>query len=177
MRKRGDTAAATRLAPPATSTAAETSSAPRSASTSSGPPSAALAARLGPSPQPPFNEVTVTGRHRRSGDNAFIQGSVACMARNLRSIFAKEEATAVVGSAALLVELPEERPLSVDGAWRLMRDDSWEAWRRSEIIMGLMTSLRVAHGHCASQVLYGTAHQDNCDQEHRALAVSWDRNG
>ena len=49
------------------------------------------------------------------------------MARNPRPIFAEEEATAVVYSAhALLVEIFEERLLSVDGAWRLMREDSWE---------------------------------------------------
>ena len=67
------TSAATRKAPPATATAAETSSALRAASTSSLAPSTALATRLGPPPQPPFNEVTVTGRHRRSGDNAFYR--------------------------------------------------------------------------------------------------------
>ena len=67
--------------------------------------------------RPPFNEMTVTGHHRRSGDQVYLQGSVACMARNPRSIFAKEEATVVVDSArALLVELSEERLLSVDGA-------------------------------------------------------------
>ena len=94
----------------ATSTDAETNSAPQTASSSSVVPSAALDARLGPPPQPPFNEVAVTGRHRGSGDQAFLQGSVACMARNPKSIFAKEDATAVVHSArVLLLERPEER--------------------------------------------------------------------
>ena len=31
----------------------------------------------GPPQQPPFNEMTFTGRHRRSGDEAFHKGSVA----------------------------------------------------------------------------------------------------
>ena len=118
------TSAATRSSPPATSTAAERSSAPCAASTSSAAPSAALAARSGPPQQPPFKEVTITGCHRRSGDQAFLQGSFACKACNPRSTFAKEEATAVVDSArALLVELPEEHLLPVDGAWRLMEHD------------------------------------------------------
>ena len=64
-------------APPATSKAAEASSAPRAAFTSSSAPSAALTTRLGSPPQPPFNEMTFTGRHRRSGDEAFHKGSVA----------------------------------------------------------------------------------------------------
>ena len=71
-RQRGDTAAATTSAPPATSTAAMTISAPRAASNSSVAPFAALAARLVPPPHPPFNEVTVRGRRRGSGHNAFF---------------------------------------------------------------------------------------------------------
>ena len=65
-----------------------------------------LTARLGPPRQPPFNEVTVIGRHRRSEDQAFLKGSVARMARNPSSFFAAEEASAVVDSArGLLLEL------------------------------------------------------------------------
>ena len=61
--------------------------------------------------------------------------------------------TAVVDSArALLEELPEGRLLFVDAAWRLLRNDRWEAQMRAEIIMGLVTSLRIAHDHCASEV-------------------------
>ena len=101
------TSAATRSALPATSIAAETSSAPRAASTSSTVPSSAMAARLDPPQQPSLDEVSVTGRQRRSGDHAFLQGSVTCIARQPRSIFAKEEAIAVVDSArTLLDELP-----------------------------------------------------------------------
>ena len=40
------------------------------------------------------------GRHRRSGDQAFLHGSVACNARESRSIFSTEEASAVVVGAA-----------------------------------------------------------------------------
>ena len=68
------------------------------------------------------------------------------MERNEKSIFTKEEATAVVDSTrTLLVELPEEHLLSVDGAWRLMREGFWETQRRTEVIMRLETSLRIAH--------------------------------
>ena len=133
-RHRGEAAAATRRtittsatmrsAPTVTSTAAGTSSAQQDAFSSSSTPSAALALRLSPTPQPPFNEVAFPERHRWSGDRAFLQVSVASMARNLLSIFTKGEATAGVDNArALLVELPEERLLFVDGAWKLMRDD------------------------------------------------------
>ena len=67
--------------------------------------------------------------------------------------FRHEEATSVVDSArALLEELPEEPLLSVDAAWSLVREDSWDGQQRSEIVMGLVTSLRVAYGHCATQV-------------------------
>ena len=68
------------------------------------------------------------------------------MERNEKSIFTKEEATAVVDSTrTLLVELLEEHLLSVDGAWRLMRKGFRETQRRTEVIMRLETSLRIAH--------------------------------
>ena len=35
--------------------------------------------------------------------------------------------------------------------------------------MGLVTSLRIAHGHCAIAVLWPTPQQDRLDQERRAL--------
>ena len=90
-------------------------------------PSAALAARLGPPQRHYFNEVAVTGRHGRPGDQVFLKGSVACMARDPTTIFTAEEVSAVVDSArALLVELSEERLLSVDWAWRLIWHDGWE---------------------------------------------------
>ena len=177
-RQRGVTSAATRPAPTATSTGAGTSSAQQDASTSSSAPSATLAARLGPPQQPRLDQVSVTGCHRRSGDHAFLQGGVVFMARQPRSIFAKEEATAVVDSArALMDEVPEERLLSVDEAWRLLRNESWEARMRVEIIMGLVTSLRIAHDHYASDVFWPTPQKDELDQERRALAAGRDRNG
>ena len=65
------------------------------------------------------------GRNRRLGDEGFMQGSVECMARYPRTIFATSEATAVMDSArAVLGELPEERLPSVDTAWHLVREDS-----------------------------------------------------
>ena len=70
------------------------------------------------------------GRHRRSGDQAFLQGSFACMARDPRSTFAAEGASAEVDSArSLLEELSEERLLSVDRARMLMGHDTPEASR------------------------------------------------
>ena len=51
---------------------------------------------------------------------------------------------------AILVELSDERLLSVDGGWRPMWEDSWEAQRTAEIIMGLVTSLRIVHDHYSS---------------------------
>ena len=43
--------------------------------------------------------------------------------------------------------------------------------------MGLVTSLRIAHDNCASEVFWPIPHQDKLDQECRALAVGRDRNG
>ena len=116
------------------------------------------------------------------GDEAFMlgsmQGSVECMARHPRTIFATAEATAVMDSArAVLDELPEERLLSVDAAWCLMREDTWEEQRRSETITRLVTSLRIAHGHCATAVLWPTPQQYRLDQERRALASGRNRDG
>ena len=51
----------------------------------------------------------------------------------------------VDSTRTLLVELPEEHLLSVDGAWRLMRKGFRETQRRTEVIMRLETSLRIAH--------------------------------
>ena len=138
-------------------------------------PSTTLAARLGPPPQPPSTEVPITGRNRRSGDRAFFQGCIACMARNPRSIFALDEAIAVVNSArALLLELLEERLLSVWAAWRLGREDSWEGQRLSEVVVGLVTTLRAAHDHCSTVVFWPTPEQDRDDQGRRALATGRD---
>ena len=107
-----------------------------------------------------------------------MQGSVECMARHPRTIFATAEATAVMDSArAVLDELPEERLLSVDAAWCLMREDTWEEQRRSETITRLVTSLRIAHGHCATAVLWPTPQQYRLDQERRALASGRNRDG
>ena len=100
------------------------------------------------------------------------------MARNPRSIFALDEAIAVVNSArALLLELLEERLLSVWAAWRLGREDSWEGQRLSEVVVGLVTTLRAAHDHCSTVVFWPTPEQDQDDQERRALAAGRDRNG
>ena len=47
------------------------------------------------------------------------------MACNARSLFAMDEAMAVVNSAhALWLDLPEERLLSVDAAWRMGLGDN-----------------------------------------------------
>ena len=84
--------------------------------------SVALAARLNPAPG---TADPVTGQNRRPGDRAFVQGSVAYMARSARSAFTYDEAMAVMnGAQALLLELPEEGLLSVDAAWNLVREDT-----------------------------------------------------
>ena len=100
------------------------------------------------------------------------------MARQPRSIFAKEEATAVVASARALVELlPEKWLLPVDAAWRLMRGDRWQGQRRREVIMGPVTSLWIAHDHCASEVFWAIPHHDDLDRECRVLTFGRDPNG
>ena len=69
------------------------------------------------------------------------------MVRTPRSIFALDEAMAMMHSAqVLLLELPEERLLSVEAVWRLVQADTWEGQRLSEVVAGLVTSLPTAHG-------------------------------
>ena len=75
------------------------------------------------------------------------------MARDPRIFFAAAEASAVMDSAhALLLEWSEEHLVSVDRASMLMGNDTWEAHRRADIIMRLVTSLRIAHDKCRSGV-------------------------
>ena len=157
--------------------AAGASSAQQGAPSSFSAPSAAPAVRLGPPPQPQSTEVLVTGRNKRPGDQAFLEGSVspAWIATRARSTFALDEAIAVMNSArATLLELPEERLLSVDAAWRLAQEDSWEGQRLSEVVTGLVTSLRAAHDHCSTVVFWPTPEQDRDDQGRRALATGRD---
>ena len=62
-------------------------------------------------------------------------------------------------------------------AWRLVREDSWEGHRLSEVAKGLVTSLRVAHDNWMTKVFWPTPEQDQPDQERRTLVAGWDRNG
>ena len=83
----------------------------------------------------------------------------------------------VASACALLLELWEERFLFVDRAWEMTRHDTWEAQRRAEIIMRLVTSLRIAHENCLSDVLWPTPNQDEFDQQRRALYARRYHNG
>ena len=153
-------AATTRPAPGATSPTGS-SSAQQDAPPLFSAPSTTLDARLGPIPGSPTAQVPVTGHSRRPQDRAFLQGSAACMARSARGIFALDEAMAVLQSAqALLLELPEERLVSVDAAWRLVQADTWEGQRLSEVVTGLVASLRTDHDHCSSVVIWPTTEED-----------------
>ena len=76
------------------------------------------------------------------------------MARSARSVFTCDEAMAVMHSAQeLLLDLPEERLLSVDAAWRLVGMDTWQGQRLSEVVTALVTSLRTAHNLCNAVVI------------------------
>ena len=120
-------AATTRPAPGVTSTGSGGSSAKHDAPPSFSTPSAALAAPSGSASAVPERPGTRHGANKRPQDRAFLQGSGACISRSPQSVFALDEAMAVMQSAeALLLELPEERLLSVHAAWRLARADSWE---------------------------------------------------
>lgn len=75
-----------------------------------------------------------------------VEERVACISCSARSIFAFDEAMAIMHSAqALLLELPGEHLFSIDEAWRLVRTDNWQGQRLFEVVTGLMTSLRTAH--------------------------------
>ena len=85
---------------------------------------------------------------------SFLNGNVACMACDSRNIFDVEEASAVMNSArTLLAELSEARLLSVDRERRLMGHDRWEAQRRAEITMRLVTS-PVSYTHLTLPTIY-----------------------
>ncbi|CAM9901951.1 unnamed protein product, partial [Laminaria digitata] len=99
--------------------------------------SAALAARLGLPPVsalPPPGSVSITGHPR--GDNAFLEGSVACMATEARQCFTADAAEAVVHHArVVLSELPATPPLSVGDLWTMRSGGCWEEQRCTEHIM------------------------------------------
>ena len=76
---------------------------------------------------------------------------MACSARN---IFTSDEAMAVMhGAQALLLELPRERLISVDAAWRLVRADTWQGERLSEVVTELVTSRGTVRDLCSSVVI------------------------
>ena len=166
-----------RPAPGATSGTAGASSAQQGVSSSLPVPFAALAACLGPFPRSPSTQVHVWGQPRRPQDRDFLQGSADYMARSPRTVFTLNETMAVKHSSrALLLELPEERLLSVGAAWYLVRADTWEGQRLSEAAVALVTSLRNAHGHCSLEVIWPTPEQDHAGQQRRALARGRDNN-
>lgn len=71
----------------------------------------------------------------------------------------------VDSSRALLDEVSEERLLSIDVVWRLLRKGSWRhrcegAQMRAKIVIGLVTSLRIAYNRCATGVCWPTPQQD-----------------
>ena len=140
-------------------------------------PSATLTSRLGPLSQSPRTQATATGQNKRPEDGAFLQGSVACMVRTPRSIFALDKAMAVINSPqAVLLELPGESLLFVDAAWRLGRADSWEGSRSLEMMAGLVTNLQTTHDRCSMVVVWATPAQDQADRERRARAAGRDNN-
>ena len=76
---------------------------------------------------------------------------MACSARN---IFTSDEAMAVMhGAQALLLELPRERLISVDAAWRLVRADTWHCQRLTDVVTQLVTGRTTTHDLCSSLVM------------------------
>ena len=83
--------------------------------------------------------------------------------------FATEAAPAVVTNARVfLLEVLNERFLSVNRGWVLVEDGSWLAQRRAEIIMRLEAILRGAHNNSSTEVVWSTPHQAEYDRPRRA---------
>ena len=102
--------------------------------------------------------MSITQRYQKSGDNAFLSNSVACVADDPRGIFAADATSAVLASSCtLLSELSDEHLLPVNRAWELIEEDSWPAYRWTEFIMRLVISLRTTHDSSPRTVL---AHPD-----------------
>ena len=57
-----------------------------------------------------------------------------------------------------------------------VRADTWKGHRLSEMVSGLVTTLRTAHDHYFTVVIWSTPNQDQTDQERRALADGGDNN-
>ena len=170
-------AATTRSAPGATYVAAGARSAQPDAPLLFSPPFVALAARLDPLPWSPSTRLPITGQNLRPEDRAFLQGSVAFLARTPRSIFALDEAISVMHSAqALLLRVSGGKPPF--GRRGVAPGPCGQLGRTllSEVMARLVTSLRAAPDHCAMAAIWPTPEQDQEYLERRALAAGGDNN-
>ena len=113
----------------------------------------------------------------RPEDRAFLQGSVAFLARTPRSIFALDEAISVMHSAqALLLRVSGGKPPF--GRRGVAPGPCGQLGRTllSEVMARLVTSLRAAPDHCAMAAIWPTPEQDQEYLERRALAAGGDNN-
>ena len=101
----------------------------------------------------------------RRGDEAFFDGSVACMASAARDEFSAELRTAVVDKASALLtsfrrssyQYPEL--LSVRQAWSDIDHISWRGQKKAGPTLALATALRRAHDETQAPVLWPTAQE------------------
>ena len=113
------------------------------------PTPVALAAIL---EQNPLSEVAVNTPHRRPGDAEYLQENITCMVDGPNKYLATEAATAVVPSARSPRKVLPDEGLSVDLAWIQFAEGSWEEKRCKSDTMGLVVSLRRAHGASSTTV-------------------------
>lgn len=98
-----------------------------------------MAARLGPHP-------TSTPSPPGAGHGAHMEGLQRHPPTRQCSLHGGRAATDVVESThGLLLELPHDKVLSVNGAWAQMKNDLYAAQRQMEITMCLNTGLWRAH--------------------------------
>ena len=101
----------------------------------------ALAPGLGTSDSLFPNAIAVDARIKLTGDLGFFQGRVACMAAEPKSCFPIEAAARVVSAARRLRRDMPADYLSVNEAWLVMADDSWEVQQRQGHTRALVSSL------------------------------------
>ena len=119
---------------------------------------AADAVAVAPSPSP-VRVRDVHSRSARLGDEAFLDGSISCMASEIRHEFTTDLGTAVFERASALltsVRLSSFQPpelLSVRQVWSDMDHSSWRGQQKAGPTLALVTALRRAHDEVEAPVL------------------------
>lgn len=104
-------------------------------------PAGATAAR-----SPLTSEQDAASRRKRLGDDAFLPGSVACMASQPRMEFSSDLAVAVVGLVSVKkVSLQGADALSVERTWASMDNTTYSGQKKAVPTLAFVKAMQMAH--------------------------------